>query len=778
MLDNPADEIIQTFFNALTVRNFARCTACLDELGTLVTVQPAVQDWIVYLTGILLNERDHNWAGAVQIFSGLLERPLDPALRARTLMALGVSLFLQGRWCDSISTYEQSLVLFTELNQPVDQAKIWKNMAHCQYAGYLRGEFGPDALDAALEHCRQALDVLADRPNEAWLIGTVWNAMGLVYGCLEQWDAALDGFQRHIEACQNLPETDWYGIGVSYLNIGEIHHRRGPESWPQAMQAYQKALELIHSDPPAYDEMDVLANLGYLCQETGDVEQALNYYQRAIACIEILRSSNTSADVRANFLAATVDTYAHTILLYARLGEAAAAFAYAEQARARAFLEILESRSAELVQQLSSPTLTATEVQTALPPDTLLLAYFSTGLLEAHDHLPVSMRRHRFPPAHILLFALTRDTIRVHDLGLSPTVLQPSDLNNVVERHFLDPAIRRTLYDRLIAPVADLLPQQRRIYLAPHGPLHYIPFQALIAPDGETLLREDGPQIVYAPSATILLRPVARPGAAPTEDCLALAYNGDEANRLNFGEDEARSIVRMMSGAVMDGSQLKKERLYALAQHYRCLHFSCHGIFDAETPLASSLSLAPGEHLTALDVIENLRLNCDLVCLSACESGLSRVRRGDELEGLTRAFFFAGTSVLVCSLWRVDERSTRILMERFYQEVRRGTSFAEALKRAQLYLRSLTRRQVHKRLIHYRASDLLHDASPAGIKSADPALMSHIEGQASPHVKGIGPTGSKDTAVITPENDNDLIFAAPFYWAPFIVIGEPVAQPG
>ena len=102
------------------------------------------------------------------------------------------------------------------------------------------------------------------------------------------------------------------------------------------------------------------------------------------------------------------------------------------------------------------------------------------------------------------------------------------------------------------------------------------------------------------------------------------------------------------------------------------------------------MHLAPAERLTAEDVLNHLHLECDLVTLSACESGLSRVRRGDELVGLMRAFMYAGAPALVSTLWRVDDQSTHLLMEKFYQEVQAGTGFAEALKRAQLYLKNLS----------------------------------------------------------------------------------------
>ena len=67
------------------------------------------------------------------------------------------------------------------------------------------------------------------------------------------------------------------------------------------------------------------------------------------------------------------------------------------------------------------------------------------------------------------------------------------------------------------------------------------------------------------------------------------------------------------------------------AVHNWFLHFSCHGEFDPESPLESILHIGPNETLTGQEIIDNLRLNCDLVTLSACESGLSKVQLGDEL---------------------------------------------------------------------------------------------------------------------------------------------------
>ena len=77
----------------------------------------------------------------------------------------------------------------------------------------------------------------------------------------------------------------------------------------------------------------------------------------------------------------------------------------------------------------------------------------------------------------------------------------------------------------------------------------------------------------------------------------------------------------------------------------------------------------------------------DLVVLSACQTNLGELSAGDELVGLTRAFFFAGTPTVVASLWSVEDEATALLMERFYTHLRDGTGKAEALRQAQLEVR-------------------------------------------------------------------------------------------
>jgi CHAT domain-containing protein len=586
-----------------------------------------------------------------------------------------------------------------------------------------------------MAHCRLALDSLettTDPPRDVALLkGSVWNTMGLIHRNLGQWNEAISCYQQDLAICSSLDEC--FGMGLSYGNLGEVYQKCG--NWAEALKAYQQALAIIREFDDHYEEVEALANLAFLYQEMREYAQALDYYGQAMALIEDLRAGVSAEEARVGFFATVVDTYANAVLLCLETGDQERAFDTVERARARAFLDVLGAGSPDLPRATEATTLALAEVQASLPADALLLEFFTTGLIEARDGrsvTPPGVQRHRFPPARTLIFAVTRDEVQVHDAGLSPNDLLPRRLDSVVERHFLEPQIRRTLYDRLIAPVAGLLQGRQRLYLVPHGPLHYIPFQALIAPDGETFLREEAPALIYGPSATILLRHVSRKTGQAPVTCLAIGYNDPGGVQLRFAEEEARGVARLIGGTALVGSSPKKTTLFSQAANYRLLHFSCHGAFDPQAPLASALHLAPGETLTALDVLEHLHLGCDLVTLSACESGLSRVRRGDELIGLMRAFMHAGAPALVSTLWRVDERSTLILMERFYREIQTGMSLAQALKRAQLHLKHLTRQEALAILTHY-------------------------------------PNDCVGTSLA--EEDEEMIFADPYYWAPFVLVG-------
>jgi CHAT domain-containing protein len=122
------------------------------------------------------------------------------------------------------------------------------------------------------------------------------------------------------------------------------------------------------------------------------------------------------------------------------------------------------------------------------------------------------------------------------------------------------------------------------------------------------------------------------------------------------------------------------------------VHFATHGLLNSKKPELSGLILSlvnekgePQNGFLRLSDIYNLRLNSDLVVLSACQTALGKDIRGEGLIGLTRGFMYAGSPRVVASLWKVDDAATAELMRRFYTSMlQKKLRPADALRAAQI----------------------------------------------------------------------------------------------
>ena len=133
-----------------------------------------------------------------------------------------------------------------------------------------------------------------------------------------------------------------------------------------------------------------------------------------------------------------------------------------------------------------------------------------------------------------------------------------------------------------------------------------------------------------------------------------------------------------------------EQQLKAHSEESNLFVFSCHGEFDPLNPLFSALLLASDEgndgRLEAHEIFE-LEINAYLVAMSACETGLAKIGVGDDVVGLSRSFIYAGAASLLSSLWKVDDLATAILVKRFFRNLKKGFSRAQALQKAQLFVR-------------------------------------------------------------------------------------------
>jgi CHAT domain-containing protein/tetratricopeptide (TPR) repeat protein len=274
------------------------------------------------------------------------------------------------------------------------------------------------------------------------------------------------------------------------------------------------------------------------------------------------------------------------------------------------------------------------------------------------------------------------------------------------------------LYEKLIAPVADGLPE--KLVIVPDGILGYIPFEALLKgePDARNLyaaerlpylLREH--QVSYCYSATLLKEmKEKRHRKAPTRELLAVApfANVDTvlsshldqsdwlaSNRsdtlwgLPYTQAELDSIQRVFETDAFYGAEATESVFVDRAGAYRILHLSTHGKADPRVGDYSYLAFYPqpdsleNELLYVRDLY-NLQLNADLVVLSACETGAGELQRGEGIISLARAFAYAGAKSITTTLWQVNDKSTQELMVSFYQHLKSGMTKDAALRQAKL----------------------------------------------------------------------------------------------
>ncbi|HST22002.1 MAG TPA: CHAT domain-containing protein, partial [Blastocatellia bacterium] len=326
----------------------------------------------------------------------------------------------------------------------------------------------------------------------------------------------------------------------------------------------------------------------------------------------------------------------------------------------------------------------ASDLREALDPSETVIEYFTTG-----DHVSAFIAsRESFKVARKI--ASKSEIERV----LATLRFQIEKFNygpDYVEAHFGQ--LRRgtneslqQLYKAVFAPLEATVATDRLIII-PHGALHYVPFHALT--DGSNYLIERF-EISYAPSASVFKLCRARRDSAQMPD---LKFEISEMVALGLAEtgtpsinEEMDALAALFPGAVMlTGDNATRANLLQSAPRGRFLHLASHGYFRRDNPMFSFLKLADS-HLHFYNLLD-LKLNAEMVTLSACHTGVNKVFPGDELHGLVRGFLYAGAPSVVASLWAVSDRSTADFMREMYSHIRAGATKRTALRRAQLSIK-------------------------------------------------------------------------------------------
>jgi CHAT domain-containing protein len=332
-------------------------------------------------------------------------------------------------------------------------------------------------------------------------------------------------------------------------------------------------------------------------------------------------------------------------------------------------------------------------------------------------------------------------------------------------------------FGQFIEPLLPYVEEGDIIWFVPHDVLHYLPLHALQS-EGHYLIERN--PICYTPSASVMKFCHAK-RKGRREKALVI---GDSLSDLLFAHEEALTVAKLFTTTPYLQNQatktLVKEKLEEERDQLDILHFSCHGYFDPQQSLKSGIRLAPELNSTSdvhneqwnltAEEIFGLSMNADLVTLSACETGVNERKPGDELIGLTRALIYAGTPSVLVSLWAVNDLSTSLLMQHFYQKLQTTSQEsdgqlmmkAEALQSAQKYIKNLTMQQV----INYCKQRLLE------IRQFEETEWSRKMAKAIQNRLDLWDFYLEEASDDPTVSAKTKPFESPYYWAPFILVGD------
>lgn len=271
------------------------------------------------------------------------------------------------------------------------------------------------------------------------------------------------------------------------------------------------------------------------------------------------------------------------------------------------------------------------------------------------------------------------------------------------------------LYEYLFAPIHDLV-KEKSLTIVPGGILGYLPFEALLSelPEKSDSYRTH-PYLIneftisYNYSA-FLLKEKYRPrkndysgnflGIAPRFDSPLHATPAGsrtyELGALQYNIPEVEAIRDLMGGEIYIDSLATENNFRKKAKNYQILHLATHGKANDQSSDYSFLAFyelqddIENELLYVKDLY-NLDLQADMVVLSACETGIGELQRGEGIISLARGFFYAGVRSIITTLWSIDDKPTAEIMEDFYVNLKANQSKDTALRNAKLtYIKNQT----------------------------------------------------------------------------------------
>jgi CHAT domain-containing protein len=431
-------------------------------------------------------------------------------------------------------------------------------------------------------------------------------------------------------------------------------------------------------------------NLGTSLFKQNQLAEAESSLRSAIQIWESLRSGlNDSNKISLAETQAAAYPVLQEILI--RQNRPDAALEVAEQGRARAFAELLARKlDNQAAIAITPPNLNA--IRTIAREQNATLVEYSQINAETlyiwvvKPNGDITFRTSRLDAQQPIRRLITRNRgIKLKSANV--TAVNPTAPTEKVDHY-------RSLYDQLIAPIAQDLPTKPddRVIFLPQGELFLVPFPALKNAQGKFLIEQH--TISTAPSIqTLQLTHAKAKHATHSGSALVVGnptmplFENEQLMALPGAEAEAIAISQILNTQPLLGNQATKPAVLAQMRRAPIIHLATHGLLTTlKGDIPGAIALAPSAQdngLLSASELFDLSLSADLAVLSACDTGRGEIT-GDGVVGLSRSLIAAGVPSVVVSLWAVDDASTSALMSHFYQNLNRSPNKAQALREAML----------------------------------------------------------------------------------------------
>jgi CHAT domain-containing protein/tetratricopeptide (TPR) repeat protein len=489
-------------------------------------------------------------------------------------------------------------------------------------------------------------------------------------------------FETARELAGGMPESgqrDRIAAAIELVS-GETLVEHDPEA---AVTALSRAAEMDLAAVFPYPLTRLLAARAQAYERLGDTARAESDLAQAIDEHELVRGSVRQEAARISYFEKAQEAYDAMVRLQVDWHrDFARALEFADRARSRALLDLR-------MQQERRAAFASTPAR--------------AGQLPPAD--PVTLVEYAVLSDRLFTWVAGPDGLHFHETAISSSSLGRSvrRLRRLLEQRASEDEIKGMavpLYELLIRPILAWLPAQHPVLMVPDRFLIEVPFAALFDAERGRYLIEDR-AVALAPSEALyeiahqhsrhFERGVAWTALVvgdPTFDRLSYP----QLERLQYAEQEAIEVAALYPHAdLLRGPEAKRGAFLDRAGHHRLVHFAGHALSHPSSPGLSRLLLAAefGTSPGALYAWEVAGLHLDdteVVVLSACRT-LDAERGGREyVNGLAAAFLAAGPSVVISSLWSVDDDSTHRLMLAFHRALSSGSDAGTALRSAQLLM--------------------------------------------------------------------------------------------